>query len=51
VQAHQGRIHVETGQGHGSEFILEIPRALRARKTARTQIPTAVEIADPVGRS
>jgi len=40
LQAHKGRIRVETEPGHGSEFIVELPRAagtsLPARHTAQT---------------
>jgi two-component system sensor histidine kinase PilS (NtrC family) len=39
LQAHQGRIRVETQPGHGSDFIVELPRAVGARAGAR-QHPT-----------
>jgi two-component system sensor histidine kinase PilS (NtrC family) len=34
LQAHRGRIRVEAQEGPGAEFIVEIPRAVRARATA-----------------
>lgn len=35
LQAHKGRIRVETEPGHGSEFVVELPRANGARNGAR----------------
>jgi two-component system sensor histidine kinase PilS (NtrC family) len=34
LQAHRGRIRVEAQEGPGAEFIVEIPRAVRARAAA-----------------
>jgi two-component system sensor histidine kinase PilS (NtrC family) len=34
LQAHRGRIRVEAPEGPGAEFIVEIPRAVRARAAA-----------------
>jgi two-component system sensor histidine kinase PilS (NtrC family) len=34
LQAHRGRIRVETEKGSGAEFVVEIPRAVRARAAA-----------------
>ena len=38
LQAHRGRIRVETGHGTGAEFIVELPRAARPR-TAPSATP------------
>ena len=35
LQAHKGRIRVETAPGRGSEFIVELPRAMGARNGGR----------------
>jgi len=40
LQAHKGRIRVETEPGHGSEFIVELPRATGARQAARQHLQT-----------
>jgi two-component system sensor histidine kinase PilS (NtrC family) len=37
LQAHQGRIRVEAEKGTGADFIVELPRAVRARASARTE--------------
>jgi two-component system sensor histidine kinase PilS (NtrC family) len=50
LQAHQGRIHVETCEGRGSEFTIELPRAVRTQKARRAPAPAA-ELAQPAGRS
>jgi len=55
LQAHHGRIFVETGEGRGSEFTVELPRAVRAPKagkpTTREGAPAVAELAHPAGRS
>jgi two-component system sensor histidine kinase PilS (NtrC family) len=34
LQAHRGRIHVETAEGQGAEFVVELPRTSRTRADA-----------------
>ena len=50
VQAHKGRIRVESANGHGAEFIIEIPRAKRMATSAAPELPTASNVLHPVGR-
>jgi len=44
LQAHKGRIRVETEPGHGSEFIVELPRATGTRHRARQSVQTGAGI-------
>src|SRR5271154_2809465 len=49
LQAHKGRIRVETEQGHGSEFIVELPQAIRSRSAARIEARVAPKRPRPAG--
>jgi signal transduction histidine kinase len=49
LQAHRGRIRVETEPGLGAEFIVELPRATRTNSGARMDSRVAGEILHPVG--
>ncbi len=40
LQAHKGRIRVETAPGRGSEFIVELPRAVTTRHSTRRRVQT-----------
>jgi hypothetical protein len=35
LQAHDGQIRVETAEGEGTEFVVELPRAQRASAAPR----------------
>jgi two-component system sensor histidine kinase PilS (NtrC family) len=50
VQAHKGRIRVESANGLGAEFIIEIPRAKRMAASAAPELPTASNVLHPVGK-
>lgn len=52
LQAHRGRIRVETEKNHGAEFIVELPRVVRARAAAvRRQDPAEAELLHPLGKA
>jgi two-component system, NtrC family, sensor histidine kinase PilS len=50
LQAHQGRIRVEAQKGQGAEFIVEVPRATRARVPSRREKSEQAELLRPVGK-
>ncbi|HKV05689.1 MAG TPA: ATP-binding protein [Candidatus Acidoferrales bacterium] len=41
LQAHGGRIRVDAKPGHGAEFVVELPRAMRARPAGRPEAHAA----------
>jgi signal transduction histidine kinase len=49
LQAHKGQIRVETEQGHGSEFVVELPQAIRSRSAARIEARVAPKRPRPAG--
>jgi two-component system, NtrC family, sensor histidine kinase PilS len=49
LQAHKGQIHVQTEQGHGSDFVVELPQAVRARSGPRTEPRAASKPPQPTG--
>jgi two-component system sensor histidine kinase PilS (NtrC family) len=49
LQAHKGQIHVQTEQGHGSEFVVELPQAARSRSGSRTEPRAASKPPQPAG--
>jgi two-component system sensor histidine kinase PilS (NtrC family) len=50
LQAHRGRIRVETENGQGAEFIVELPRAARSRPAGRPVPRADAELLRPVGK-
>lgn len=50
LQGHRGRIHVEAEKGNGAEFIVELPRAVRAKQAPRSLPGIESALAHPVGK-
>jgi len=48
LQAHRGRIRVETAPGQGTEFVVELPAATRSRGAARPEPRVEAEPLRPV---
>jgi len=48
LQAHRGRIRVETAPGQGTEFVVELPAATRSRGVARPEPRVEAEPLRPV---
>ena len=49
LQAHRGRIRVEAAKGEGAEFVVELPRSVAVRATARQARDKQAEML-PVGK-
>jgi signal transduction histidine kinase len=50
LQAHRGRIRVETEKGEGAEFVVELPRSAAVRAPARHAKDKPAEML-PVGKA
>jgi two-component system, NtrC family, sensor histidine kinase PilS len=50
LQAHGGRIRVEGAKGKGAEFIVEIPRVVRAVSPVRMNSRVHADLLQPVGK-
>jgi two-component system sensor histidine kinase PilS (NtrC family) len=50
LHAHHGHIRVEAEKGKGAEFVVELPRAVRARAPARKETGIEADLLRPVGK-
>jgi len=50
LQAHGGRISVSDAEGHGAEFVVQLPRAPRRELDARSDSRAEAELPRPMGR-
>src|SRR5262249_46357538 len=57
LQAHRGRIRVESQKGEGAEFLVTLPRSTSSREASKKAVAppvvrrdTVVELARPVGK-
>jgi len=50
LHAHHGHIRVEAEKGKGAEFVVELPRAVRARASARKETGIEADLLRPVGK-